>query len=578
MQEKHQRASNQTPRRSARNGRGVQYLFRTSPLARGAVLFGAAAAVFVALSLRGWHFNAKPQILSISPQAGMPGDTVTIKGESFGSQRNASTVEFGGYALTQSAYKSWGDSEIAIKLPMNVQDGLVFVRTAAGVSNPAFFSNMAEVPVPVTALLDAPPPVITSTSASALFAGGLLTITGTGFACGMVGAGSGAPVAGAAAARGVGIAPVVYFESAGKRIPASALLGDIESWNDTEIKVRIADGATSGPVTVETANGASEPKPLIVRTNGVKYYGESITYVVRLAADVKDLASNSPSHIRLYFPRPVLSSTQTSAIMTECIPNVADEDYQGTSLRTVKAEANDKSAGAKKNYQEDYAIAVRAVRVTVSNPASVTKRTDMNSALYDAATRADACVPSNDSRVASLSKDMAEGAKGTYNTARSIYNKMLDRFRLTDTKADTCAPLAMLDSGSGDAYDFAMIYTALLRAAGVPALPCSGVIVDSEQKAKPHWWSTFYVAGLGWIPVDVAAGAGKGGRDAGFARLDAQHITFSCGYKAVKSTLSRANIVQQPKSYALQSIWEESTKETSRYSSMWADPVVLGVY
>lgn len=610
MHQKHKQFAKQNKHSRSRFNKGGG-IFRTSPLARFVVLFAAAAVLFIALLFPSWHFDSQPQILSISPQVGVPGDVVTITGSNFGASRDgggdatggveaviagllskigikktaykgaskASDVEFGGYALTRSAYIKWTDDEIVIKLPMNVKDGLVFVRTEKGLSNPAFFSNATEVPMPVTAALDAPKPVISDMSATSLFIGSLLTISGSGFGGGIVGAGSSIQMAGGDTALGMaGFAPQVFFESAGERMPASALLYDIESWNDTEIKVRVIDGATSGSVAVETINGTSESKQLTVRSNGVKYYGDKRTYVVRLAADIKDLALDSPTHIRLYFPRPVRCATQVSAEMTECIPDVPDEDYQGKSLRILKADAGDRAIMGKTNYQEEYAVAVRSVRVVVNNPSSVSSRTGMSPYLYDAATRADAIIPANDNRVSSLSKEMAGNAKGAYNIARAIYSKMLDRFHLTDTKTDTCYPLAMLESGSGDAYDFAVVYTALLRAAGVPSLPCSGIIVDSERKAKPHWWSVFYVAGLGWVPVDAAIGSKAGGREAGFARLDAQHITFSCGYQAMKSVLSRANIVQRPKSYSLQSIWEESTKETRRYSSLWADPTVVGVY
>lgn len=546
------------------DGGGIGYLLRSSQVARAVCLLLVLATAFIALSVPNWHFYAKPKIDSISPQVGVPGDEVTIKGSNFGSERVKGAVygnvKFGGYPLTQSAYLKWTDDEIVVKLPSNVMDGMVLVCTASGTSNPAFFSNALEVPVPVAAEENALPPVITSFSSTSLSIGNVLSISGSGF--GIANTDS--------AAR-------VLFESAGKRVAASASMGDIESWNDREINVRVADGATSGPVTVETANGTSEAKQLTVRNvNGTKYYGGGRTYLIQLASDVSDLSAGGAAHIRLYFPRPVVSSTQVEADMTECSPDVPDADYQGTSLRTLKTDTTEKKAkGDKTRYEENYAITVRSVRVAVNNSDVVTERADMNARLYDATTRSDACVPATDERIVSLAKSIAGETKGTYAIAKVIYNKMLERFKITETKADVCEPLAMLESGSGDAYDFAIVYTALLRAAGVPALPCSGILIDKDKQSKIHWWSMFYVKGVGWVPADTALGArGEGS----FAALDAQHIAFSYGYRTIKNALSRSNIVQRPKSYALQSIWEESTKETRKYSSFWADPAVLGVY
>lgn len=517
------------------------------------------------LSMHRMRFLARPKIDAISPQVGMPGDTVTITGSGFGQQCTAdgvSAVEFGGYAFTQSAYIKWTDTEIVVKLPMDVQDGLVFVRTERGVSNPAFFSNMQDVPVPLTADTDAPKPAISSLTPKVASVGDVLTIRGSDF---------GAGPAGNDRTQGL---YAVMFESAGKKLDALAAMGNIESWSRGEIKVRVADGATTGSVTVKTPNGESNAQTLTVKAaSGTVQYGDTHTYIVQIASDVNGMSEASPSHIRLYFPRPVISAAQISSEMTESIPDVLDEIYQGTSLRTLKEQ---NGSPDKTRYQESYAVAVRSVSVKMNNTQEPPSRDKMNGRVYDAATSADACVPVLDSRIAPLSKEMAQGRTGAYSIARAIYDRMLDRFGLTETKTDTCDPLAMLESGKGDAYDFAVIYTALLRAAGVPSFPCSGVVVDKEMHTKVRWWNVFYVNGVGYVPVDMTVG--KDSREAGFAKLDAQHITFSIGYNEIKSAIDSPNVVQRQKSYALQSIWEESSKQTRKYSSFWSDPMVIGVY
>ena len=129
--------------------------------------------------------------------------------------------------------------------------------------------------------------------------------------------------------------------------------------------------------------------------------------------------------------------------------------------------------------------------------------------------------------------------------------------------------------------------TSLLRSLKIPAKIMSGVLVDSDLKTRNHWWNEFYIENFGWIPVDLALGAGleysyfhhsEDKEKYYFGNLDSQHVLFSSDWNVIKPSLSNNKIVYRPRSYALQNIWEESTDGTDSYSSFWNNPVVLGVY
>ena len=107
------------------------------------------------------------------------------------------------------------------------------------------------------------------------------------------------------------------------------------------------------------------------------------------------------------------------------------------------------------------------------------------------------------------------------------------------------------------------------------------------MQAFSHWWSEFYIENFGWIPVDIALGSGleyksfKNVEDPKtfyFGNIDSQHIIFSRGYNEVKPTLSGGHIVSRDRTFAVQSIWEESSAGTVNYSSLWNEPVIAGVY
>ena len=63
-----------------------------------------------------------------------------------------------------------------------------------------------------------------------------------------------------------------------------------------------------------------------------------------------------------------------------------------------------------------------------------------------------------------------------------------------------------------------------------------------------------------------------------FGNMDSHHVVFSRGLNDLKPFSVDNKIVQQPRSFALQTIWEEATSNVSKYSSYWSTPVVKGVY
>ena len=124
-----------------------------------------------------------------------------------------------------------------------------------------------------------------------------------------------------------------------------------------------------------------------------------------------------------------------------------------------------------------------------------------------------------------------------------------------------------------------------LPAAGVPAVPTAGLLVDPQQKAVLHWWAEFYVNGFGWVPVDPALASGvpfdTGIADKSrwyFGNLDAYHIAFSRGYQTQAPMLPNGKTIEKVRSYAFRSIWEEATPNISGYSALWRLPKITSVY
>lgn len=77
--------------------------------------------------------EALPVLTSITPSRGSTGDTVTITGKHFGSRHADSAVTFN--SIEATSYSMWSDSQIRVKVPAGATTGPVLVSTGSGLSN-----------------------------------------------------------------------------------------------------------------------------------------------------------------------------------------------------------------------------------------------------------------------------------------------------------------------------------------------------------------------------------------------------------------------------------------------------------
>ena len=534
-----------------------------------------------------------PVIDSVIPVVGVPGDEMIIRGSNFGANRGTNYVEIGGIRITASGYLNWTDNFIKIVLPSNVQDGLVLVVTQSGSSKPGFFANGAGIPVAVTQNVHSSLPVISTVMPSTASCGTLLTITGSDFGSargnskvfftanqedsshsGSLGSGQGE------------IAADFNFSV----IAASETDFDYESWSDSEIKVRVPDGAATGNIYIQTEKGESAPVALEINLGaGTKSYSSRKTYILQVNADIDSVDTKNGTSLTLRVPRPIQTSWQPMVELTECTPEPVIPDYKNTVIHQLKLKKA-ASKSEKIRFTHSFVVSSYAVRTEINEklvkPYSQLSTSRM---LYTNALSQDSLIQSKNEDVAALAAEIIGNEKNPYKQARMIYDYILQNYKLLpDLRKADSSPLDLLKSKKGDSYDFTIFYTTLLRAARIPAEPLAGILVDSEMKTQSHWWTEFYIEGFGWVPVDISLGAGllykafrpvENPSEFYFGNLDSQHIAFSKGWHEIKQTVSQGSkIVWRPRSYAFQSIWEESSVGNVNYSSLWNTPVVLGLY
>lgn len=561
------------------------YSLRKYPIVRVLSVVFIISLILGVIYLIGFRTKLVPEITSVVPPVGSPGDLVVINGENFGSVRDMSYVEIAGSKLTASSYISWSNNCIKIVLPANVQDGLLVVGTKEMRSKPALFANEVEIPVPVPAVQQVTKPVITMLSSDKLSVGELLVISGNNFG------------------DSKNQSKVLFTMDCNNKIseadyknvalltenmiPASEDDFDYVSWSNTEISVRVPDGASSGLVIVDTGREKSDPKELVVKTEaGRKEYLNKKIYLVEYTADIADVVTNDISTITLRCPVPFSSPAQPQVEITDVVPEPILVNYQNNLIHQITRSRNNTP---KSVFKQNFVLPVFEVRANVNvTKIGNYKNTEKN--LLSGALKADTLIPCDDKSVKELCEKIIGKEKNPWSKAKFIYDYMCENFSvLSKVRKGDSDPLDLIKKGNGDAYDFAVICTALLRAAEIPAYTDSGILVNQDLQTQTHWWCEFYIDKVGWIPCDPALGAGleyKQWTDSDvvdaknfyFGNMDSHHIMFSRGWSQLKPFSADSKIVQQPRSFALQSIWEEASKDTAKYSSYWSVPVVKGVY
>ena len=561
------------------------YSLRKYPVVRVLSVVFIISIILGSIYLIGFRTKPVPEITSVVPAVGSPGDIVVINGSNFGSVRDMSYVEIAGSKLTASSYISWTDNCIKLVLPANVQDGLLVVGTKEMRSKPALFANEVDIPVPVPAVQQVTKPLITMLSSDKVSTGELLIIYGNNFG------------------DSKNQSQVLFTMDCNNKIseaefknmalltenmiPASETDFDYVSWSNTEITLHVPDGASTGVVIVDTGREKSDPKEITINTEaGRKEYLNKKIYLVQYTADIADVVTDDVSTITLRCPVPFACPAQPNVETTEVSPEPILMNYQNNLIHQITKSRNNTP---KSVFKQTFVLPVYEVHANV-NVLKIGNYKNTEKNLLSGALRADSLVPANDTAVKELCAKIIGKEKNAWNKAKLIYDYMCTNLSIqSKVRNGDSDPLDLIKNGTGDAYDFAVIYTALLRAAEIPAYTDGGVLVNQDLQSQAHWWCEFYIDRVGWIPADPALGAGlefKQWTDSDivdaqafyFGNMDSHHILFSRGWSQLKPFSADSKIVQQPRSFALQSIWEEANRDTAKYSSYWSVPVVKGVY
>lgn len=508
--------------------------------------------------------QGKPKLESLSPSIAESGEVIVLTGKNFGEKRGDKWIEIGGNRISESSFIQWTDSTIMILLSTAVDDGLVYVVNGNVKSNPLIFANKSNIPVEAKIDRDLGLPEILSVSASALETGKRLTIYGKNF--------------GITKNKSI----VLFSWQIDQAIPLSGISltsqssiacsehdFDYELWSDMELCIRIPDGAVSGNMYVKTEQGFSNPMPIqILAQAGFKTYVDKHTYVISLEVDITGVSASEGNMLFLRIPVPEITASQRSVEVTLSTPKPYMENYHGVilhQLENLKTGKNEKIA-------HSYLLTNYGIVSSVNVP-SVKPYADTESPLYLMYTSADRIVPSDGQEIIQTAASIVGKENNPYKKAKLIYSWIGDNIKNAALKNPDRSVITALSEKSGDAYDKAILFSALARASGIPTIPVAGILVDSSQTSRTHWWAESYIEGFGWLPVDPDLGG-----ENHFGNMDSYHIAFSRGWADAKPMTPKSKIVFKNRSFAFQPIWEEAGGNIKAYTSFWAEPRITGAY
>ncbi len=160
---------------------------------------------------------------------------------------------------------------------------------------------------------------------------------------------------------------------------------------------------------------------------------------------------------------------------------------------------------------------------------------DKESTDYKLFTRPEKYLEADDVRIQEIARGLQQGKTNSHAVASSIYEWVVEHMTYRKVGGLKGAKFA-LENQFGECGDYSALFTALCRAAGIPARPIVGRWATSDP-ADWHVWAEFYLPNYGWVPVDPSYGDITGRVKDYFGNLDNKRLILHKGF----------NIVLQPR-------------------------------
>lgn len=507
-----------------------------------------------------------PEIKSIDPSVAEAGEVLIINGDYFGDVRQGGEVSIAGIRPVSSSYYEWTDKRISVQIPSEAGSGMVTVSTRTGRSNSVLFTNKKDIPVVVEGPSKPGLPYIKESLPATGSAGDLIVVKGINFG----------------EERNAG---KVYFSAIKSQLEdgfgstnqdvmylqAAECDFDYEVWSENEIQVRVPDGATSGSIYVETDKGKSNSVYFeVIEPVGTKMLTTKRGYQAQYGVSIRNVVSRGENELYIWLPKILLTVNQNKMENTNSPDPYWDYSCQVFVYHFENLSATDTAQITQTYWFDRYGIETRITPSAV--PVEYEERR-----LIREYTKSTEYLPSDNEKITKLVKDIVKWEVNPYRKARLIYSYLLETMEYSDF-IPSSSVIEALEFNKADSYIYALLYSTMLRNAGIPSRVNSGYIVYGDKKTKEHFWNEFYIEDFGWIPVDCSLADGARFEDfpyaedpAGFyfGNIDNQHICTAKGAVQTIQIKPDDRIVQKDDIFPLQNAHEELSTSIQSYRSVW---------
>ncbi|MCK5201688.1 MAG: transglutaminase, partial [Spirochaetales bacterium] len=305
---------------------------------------------------------------------------------------------------------------------------------------------------------------------------------------------------------------------------------------------------------------------------GTKRYNQQRGYQLQYGVSVSNVIAKPGSSIQIWVPVIQTSLSQRN------VESVFEPDPMWTNYRGLnRYNLENLQPWNEYNLTQTHWFERFAIETDI-NTSSISGVYDNDRQLVSYYTKEDEIVPVNDKIISDVVLSIVGREKNPYFKAKKLFEYLLRRLDYIEISGLQTV-MESLDKRKGDAYDYAVLFTALARNAGVPARPVAGFLVYGNKQTVNHWWSEFYINGIGWIPVDPAMGddmslsdlpVRESNSDYYFGNIGSQHIAFSRGRINIKKINPDGIINSKEKFYSFQAIHEESSGTVDNYRTVWS--------
>lgn len=123
-------------------------------------------------------------------------------------------------------------------------------------------------------------------------------------------------------------------------------------------------------------------------------------------------------------------------------------------------------------------------------------------------------------------------ATSPYESLRAIYDWIGQNLKVSEQASGDKGALWALRTKLGDCSEFASLFIALSRAAGIPARTIKGLVYKPDNKetdSNLHAWAEAYISAVGWVPFDPSWGRGGETSDDYFGAITPDYIVIFRG-------------------------------------------------